>query len=230
MSFLYRLSIDAIYVITIGSFIILVLSLPVIISKRTSESQLKNCSKPILIIFCITFLVLTPIQLFVSVVEKPLPEEIYTTTVKYTVLGSYDDFSPSYGYRETEVHEQGLAPFSVYVLPYQTDDALHGYYPWSVSLDCFDNLEFFLDDMLDNLEGKTNYDYETEIDYNGHTFRLTLHIDDLSDKALGYTLDDRFASISPLMIVFRVVLMIINIMGIISFFVASRKLKAGGSR
>jgi hypothetical protein len=89
-------------------------------------------------------------------------------------------------------------------------------YPYSVLLDCFKNEIVGVGD--NELEENRTADFE--IEYDGNTYQLMIQIGELTDKSLGYTIEDRINDISRVNLIECGVLMLLVIIGIGGFFAA----------
>lgn len=191
------------------------------------------CREPKLLAISIILLLLIPGELIYTTLTHVIPSGDYVLNAEYSVWGYsevYDEDEDEYW--EKEYSYEGVAPITIRIdneVDYEDDgETFWGepkskttYYTnvflSSIKLDCFNNKEFYID-----FEIESNRDYDFEIEYDDITYNLNVSIGEISDETLNYTLEDRIEGISTSTIVEYSVLMLLDIIGIVGFFMAEK--------
>ena len=227
----------------VGFLNLFILLGPLYVGATTIEAFCFNRKKPLCERICvcrnlkmlavsISLLVLVPAQFVYSVLTHDIPDGKYELAVPYRLSGLVEQYDyDNDTFREVEVDEEGTALLTVSVyndVDYvEGRENFYGYsstkkhyymsvYPYSVLLDCFKNEIVGVGD--NELEENRTADFE--IEYDGNTYQLMIQIGELTDKSLGYTIEDRINDISRVNLIECGVLMLLVIIGIGGFFAA----------
>jgi len=219
-------------VVIIGSIAVIIRAITVvftIIPRRGDtadkrKERIQPLQNTIWLAICIIFLVVYPIQSWLSIINAPVSEGDYIVDLEYRLWGEDE-----YGYEV--IDESGIAPFVINI-GYDVDYEDYTYYTGAVeqigtrvSLDTnmyiksvvlSDYGEYELYDDVYGSEG----DAEVEID--GICCSLYYTIGDLTEERLGYTLEDKIANISNSQKVEFIALPLATLISIAGFFVAIR--------
>jgi len=197
---------------------------------KSVAERTEICRNPKMLIASILLLLLVPGMFIYSVFSHAIPEGEYTVNANYRVYGSYDVYSNG-TYHEEEYEHSGTAPITIEINhdvdyeDYETSWGQSGtktrYYTTaylsSIKLDCFGNRWFYLDDEVDS-----NSTCHFEIENDGIEYDLTITIGELSDKTLGYTMEDRVNEITAWNVIWRIILMLLCVVGIVGYIAANR--------
>lgn len=192
----------------------------------------KSCRKPRFLIICIILLLLIPLDIVYTTLAY-IPDGQYTMNAEYLAY-RYEEIydEDEQGYHENEYSYEGIAPVTIEIksdVDYEDDGETNwgqsktkttyytDYYLLSIKLDCFNNTEFFFDEEIEE-----NEEQELEIEYDGKKYNLIITIGEISDETLEYTIDDRINDISTSKIVEHIIMMTLDLMGIIGYFIAMK--------
>ena len=193
-------------VVLIGSIAVLFRAITVVsaIIPRKSDTHDKKQERLLplksttWIAICVLFLVLYPIQSWLSIIHAPVPEGDYVVDLEYHLYGEDE-----YGY--DVIDKCGIAPFVINIDRdvYYED---HTYYSGAVeqtgtrvsqetslyveSVDLPYYGEYELYDDVYGAEG------EAEVEIDGIVCTLYYTIGDLTEERLGYTLEDKISNIA----------------------------------
>lgn len=201
-------------------------------SEPTVEKT-KPCREPKFLIICILLLLLIPFDLIYITLAKNIPDGHYVMSAEYSVYACgevYDE--DKHEYIEKEYSYKGIAPITIEVTS-GVDYEENGETFWgetitksnyyinyclsSIKLDCFNNAEFILDEEIEQ-----NQKREFEIEHDGNNWSLSIEIGEISDETLGYTIEDRISGVSTRTIVEHIILMALDVIGIIGYFIAMK--------
>lgn len=192
----------------------------------------KSCRKPRFLIICIILLLLIPLDIVYTTLAY-IPDGQYTMNAEYSAY-CYEEIydEDEQGYYEKEYSYEGIAPATIEIksdVDYEDDGETNWgqsktkatdyttYYLLSIKLDCFNNTEFFFDEEIEENEKQ-----EFEIEYDDKNYNLVITIGEISDETLEYTIDDRINDISTSKIVEHIIMMTLDLIGIIGYFIAMK--------
>lgn len=86
----------------------------------------------------------------------------------------------------------------------------------NVTLAYFDNSKFTV-----NRELEEALPCDFDVKYNGNEYYVELEVDEITDKALNYSIEDRINDISAMDIFWSAALLLLDIVGIAGYFIAT---------
>lgn len=193
----------------------------------------KKCRDRKFLAVCIILLVLIPGELIYSTLTHEIPEGEYEMNAPY-YISSYeeiDDGEEGYG---SVYDNRGTAPVIIRI-EYDQESYEDGadyigeprmrikkyprVYLLSIVLDCFDDEKF---DVYEEMFDKGNWSFwvERDIERNGILYNLEVEIDEVTDETLNYTIEDRINGVSIWGILESCILLALDIIGIIGYFMA----------
>lgn len=200
-------------------------------SKKSLSERTSVCRESKFLAISIILLLLIPGELIYSTLTHVIPSGDYTLNVEYSAVGYEEVYNEDEDeYYEKEYSYKGIAPVTIRIdneVDYE-DKGENAFgqsitkttyytnvYLSYIDLDCFDNERFYLDYEIEG-----NRDYDFEIEYNDLSYYLDVSVGEISDETLNYTIEDRIDDISTPSIVEHSVLMLLDVIGIVGFFMA----------
>lgn len=182
----------------------------------------KTCRELKRLAVCVLLLILIPAEFVYTVFTHPAPDGNYIMNARYTISIYNEDTSFS-------KIACGTAPITVHIEneEYFLDD---GERPWgntktihytnvmvsNITLAYFDNSKFTV-----NRELEEALPCDFDVKYNGNEYYVELEVDEITDKALNYSIEDRINDISAMDIFWSAALLLLDIVGIAGYFIAT---------
>ena len=198
--------------------------------KDIDSENLKSLLNIPWVIFCIVFLVSYPLNIWLTIINLPIPEGRYYVDSEYHLFGGnevYDENIDDYVYQY--IDESGIATFEVYLGyndVYDEDVYYSGAVEFSsVTVSYEANLSLLAVDLPNY--GEINLDEELydnkgdcEIEIGNKYYNLEYDFSDLSEESFGHTLENKINNISIGQIIEFALVIIASLVSILGFFFA----------